>query len=421
MPQDSCNSLYLALLIKDAGCSSNAAKMAEIFGSDDIAAKRMSKVTDWTNLADAARYVCAHSAPDSPLLARAARILHIISHKTECSEKVAEARCFRGAQIALNIGLDENAAACIRHLDEHWDGQGIPRHLKGDQISLLGRIACLSQTLEVFTKTFDVATGYQMLKKRSGSWFDPELVQAARAFEKDHDFWRNVHHNTRESLLRHDFEQTAIAVSEARIDAICVAFAQIVDAKSPFTAEHSFRVSAYAAEIAVNLGLSKESVSLIRRAGLLHDLGKLGVSNMILDKTSPLTEEEWETVRRHPKYTHEILKPIKGFARINQIASAHHERLDGRGYYLGLTGAELDIEMRILAVADVFDALSAARPYREALPLERVFATLKRDDGTALDSSCIRALHSLYDSQGIAPPKSALNTQTFRLGIEKAA
>ena len=111
------------------------------------------------------------------------------------------ARCNRGARIALAIGLGEPAAECIRHLDEHWDGHGGPEHLRGEEISLLGRIACLSQTLEVFAKTFDVATAYDVVKKRSGRWFDPELARAACAFAQDGVFWENVYDRTRDSLL----------------------------------------------------------------------------------------------------------------------------------------------------------------------------------------------------------------------------
>ena len=390
------NSLHLATLMKDAGCSSNAARMVEIFGSDDLHAKRMSKVTDWTNLADAAKYVCNHAFPESPLLLRAVRILKIITHKSECSEQVAQSRCDRGSQIALNIGLGQDAALCIQHLDEHWDGNGIPRQVKGDKISLLGRIVCLSQTLEVFSKTFDLSTAYQMLRKRSGSWFDPSLVKVALSFEKDAAFWNSVENSALEALLAINFVGAPVSVNEARIDAICMAFAQIVDAKSTFTAQHSFRVSGYAVEIAEKMGLEAGRIAEIRRAGLLHDLGKLGVSNTILDKKASLTPAEWEVIRKHPLYTHEILKHIKGFSRINQIASAHHERLDGKGYYLGMKGSEIDLDMRILAVADVFDSLSATRPYRAAINLEDVFKILKREEGVALDSTCIPTLREIF-------------------------
>ena len=393
------HSLYYALLMKDAGCSTNAARMCEIFGSDDISAKQVSKITDWSNLLEAAQYAAAHALPKGSLLARAQRLLHIVTHKEETTDALMHSRCSRGAQIALSLGLGEAAADCIRNLDEHWDGKGGPMHHRGDEIPLLGRIACLSQTLEVFGKTFDVETAYTILRKRSGKWFDPELVRAVCTFEHDQAFWEGVYLNTRPTLLSLDIQATVEITTEARMDSICDAFAQIVDAKSPFTAQHSSRVSAYSVQIGRALHLDEARLTLLRRAGLLHDLGKLGVSNTILDKPGRPTAEEWNAIRQHPRHTYEILKPIHGFARITEIAAAHHERLDGKGYFLGMNAETLDLDMRILAVADVFDALSAERPYREALPLEEVFAILHKDDGTALDSSCISALRDIYRGQ----------------------
>lgn len=413
LPLDACNSLYYALLMKDAGCSTNAARMAEIFGSDDISAKQISKITDWSNLLEAARYAAAHTLPQRSLLARAQRLLHIVTHKEETTDALMQSRCSRGAQIALSLGLGEAAADCVRNLDEHWDGKGGPAHHKGDAIPLLGRIACLSQTLEVFAKTFDVPTAYDILRKRSGKWFDPEIVRAACTFEHDQSFWEGVHLHTRTALLALDVHAAIETASEARLDAICDAFAQIVDAKSPFTAQHSLRVSAYSVQIGRALDLDETRVTLLRRAGLLHDLGKLGVSNTILDKPGKPTEEEWSAIRRHPRHTYEILKPILGFARIAEIAAAHHERLDGKGYFLGMNADQLDLDMRILAVADVFDALSAERPYRDALPLEEVFAILHRDEDVALDGRCIAALRDLYRGQSrpqLSEPSTSLPT-----------
>jgi putative nucleotidyltransferase with HDIG domain len=434
LPLESRSTLYYALLMKDTGCSTNAARMAQIFGSDDISAKQVSKITDWSNLLEAAKYAAAHTLPQGSLLARAQRLLHIVTHKKETTDDLMQARCDRGAQIALHLGLGEEAADCIRHLDEHWDGNGGPAHRKGDAIPLLGRIACLAQTLEVFAKTFDVPTAYAILRKRSGKWFDPELVRAASAFEQDEAFWEGVFEQTRDALLSLDIRATIEAASQTRLDAICEAFAQIVDAKSPFTAQHSSRVSAYSVQIGRELGLSEERLTLLRRAGLLHDLGKLGVSNTILDKPGKPTDTEWDSIRRHPRHTFDILRPIHGFERINRIAAAHHERLDGKGYFLGMSADQLDQDMRILAVADVFDALSAERPYRGALPLEEVFAIFRKDDGVGLDSECIAALRDIYRGQSHPQLSMATNgspteertdassdNQTHRPAMDQAA
>jgi HD-GYP domain-containing protein (c-di-GMP phosphodiesterase class II) len=402
---DQLSSLYHAVLMKDAGCSSNAARMYEIFGSDEIEAKRMTKITDWSNLLEAARYAQAHVLPKGSLIARAQRMLHIAVNKADCSQALVRSRCERGSQIALAIGLGEAAAECILHLDEHWDGNGAPMCLRGDSICLLGRIACLSQTMAAYASTFDADTAYHVIRERSGKWFDPRLVNATSAFRFDNEFWLNMS-DPREALLSIECRATVEKVTEERIDAICDAFAQIVDAKSSFTAEHSRRVCDYAVGIARVLGIDGSRLTTLRRAALLHDVGKLGVSNAILDKNGKPTNEEWISIQRHPYYTQEVLRKIRGFERITEIASAHHERLDGKGYFRGLAADKLDLDMRILAVADVYDALSADRPYRAALKQSEVFRILDWEAGSVLDAQCIEAVKAIAKQPTLSQKRS---------------
>jgi HD-GYP domain-containing protein (c-di-GMP phosphodiesterase class II) len=323
-----------------------------------------------------------------------------------------EARCSRGADIARTLGLGEEAAQCIYCLDEHWDGQGMPQGLRGDRIPILARIAGLAQTLEVFWKTFGLGTAYEVIRARATRWFDPELVRVAHVFRQDDEFWRGVQDNSRQRLLRLTVSATAQTIAPSRIDDICSAFARIVDAKSHFTGEHSSRVKDCAVEIAGGLGITGDRLTLIRRAALLHDIGKLAVPNTILDKPGPLDATEWQAVKRHPLLTQQILGQITGFGRLTEVAAAHHERLDGTGYVNGLRASEIDQDMRILAVADVYDALSSTRPYRAALPTEQVFAILDSKAHTSLDADCISVLKSRVNDGFLAPstPITALRS-----------
>ncbi len=389
---DALQSLRQAMLLKDSGCSSNAARMFEIYGGDDIAAKYASKVTDWTNLIEAVKYAAGQTLPEAGLLARAQRMVKIAG-MGGIADQLMEARCSRGAQIALNLGLSPEAADGIKYLDEHWDGHGAPHHLAGEQIPLLARIACLAQTLEVFAKTFGLGPAYEMLRTRKGRWFDPALVQAAHSLRQDDAFWQSVRETPHETLLELDIEADATPATEERLDSVCEAFAQIVDAKSHFTGEHSSRVCEITMEIADGLGITGMRRTTLRRAALLHDIGKLAVPNTSLDKNGKPTDAEWECIRRHPYHTQQILAQIKGFERLTAVASAHHERLDGKGYFRGLDSTVLDMDMRAIAVADVFDALSADRPYRAAMPMRKVFAIL---DGDALDPQCVSILRDRY-------------------------
>jgi putative nucleotidyltransferase with HDIG domain len=397
-------SLYHALLIKDSGCSSNAARMFQIFGSDDIDAKRAIRITDWSNVDEALKFAAAHTLPHGSLLARAQRMQAVTTNLARFTGQLFETRCSRGANIARTLGLGEDAAQCIYCLDEHWNGQGMPHGMRGEQIPILARISGLAQTLEVFWRTFGLGPAFEVVRERSGRWFDPELVRVAHAFRQDDEFWRGVQDNTRQRLLRLNTGATSMSITPDKIDDVCDAFAHIVDAKSHFTGEHSSRVKDCALEIARGMGVSAERMTLIRRAALLHDIGKLSVPNTILDKPGPLDPSEWLAVKRHPMLTQQILGQITGFARLTEVAAAHHERLDGTGYVNGLRGGEIDQDMRILAVADVYDALSSSRPYRAAMPTEQVFSILDAKAHRSLDADCIAVLKSRVNGGFLAPP-----------------
>ena len=135
----------------------------------------------------------------------------------------------------------------------------------------------------------------------------------------------------------------------------------------------------------------------MRRAGLLHDIGKLGVPNMILDKPSRLEPSEFEVIRRHPELTLRILEPVPAFAAVAELAACHHERLDGRGYFRGLTEPELTMGARIVAVADVYEALTADRPYRPAMPIETALGILRAEVGEHLAGDVVEALVATLD------------------------
>jgi len=175
----------------------------------------------------------------------------------------------------------------------------------------------------------------------------------------------------------------------------------VIDVKSPYTHAHSKGVTAAAVAIASRLGLEKE-IPVIRRAALLHDIGKLSVPNKILDKNGKLTAQEWETMRLHPYYTQRILERISGFKHLAFIASTHHEKLDGSGYYRNLRATQLPLAARSITMADIYDALSAKRPYRDALPTEKVLEIISKEVPHALDESCFEALKAIAQSQ--APP-----------------
>ncbi len=380
--------LFYALLLKDAGCSANANRMAALFAADDRAAKATSKLVDWTNPRAAFMWSLRTVAPGTGLRRRI-EVLNGIRDEGEVTRKFMEARCERGAEIARMLFLSEQTAAAIGSLDEHWDGRGMPDGLCGEEIPLAARILCLAQTIEVFHAAEGLQAARKMALRRRGRWFDPALVDAFLRFCGDRDFWAAL-----ESPDVSEWEppEFALAGDDARLDRIAEAFARVIDAKSPFTARHSVRVAEIADGIAAALAFDAGGRRTLRRASLLHDIGKLAISNRILDKPDKLTDDEFRAIQTHPVHTLRILERAPCFAPLADLAANHHEKLDGSGYPRSLEACHLDLPMRVLAVADVYEALTADRPYRGPLPVEKALAIIDRDVPHKLDADARGAL-----------------------------
>ncbi len=260
---------------------------------------------------------------------------------------------------------------------------------------MLGRIVCLAQSTDVFIVTHGLASAFRMARERRATWFDPELVRAVEAIEGDNAFWARLASGQIDALVGEiEPVDRVVHVDEPGLDRVASAFARVIDAKSPFTARHSERVAEIAIGIGFVVGLSGVELRRLRRAAHLHDIGKLGISNLILDKPGRLTDAERAEIELHPAHTRELLTRVAPFRELADDASDHHEKLDGSGYPRGLKGDELTPTARILAVADIFEAMTAARPYRDPLPLAVVPAALDADAGSKLDPDCVAALRS---------------------------
>ena len=213
---------------------------------------------------------------------------------------------------------------------------------------------------------------------------------------------------SREGLLRarQIADQVAVALANAGLLeelaqlnlGAMTALARAVDTKSPWTAGHSERVTECALKIGEKMGLGAQEIDLLERGGLLHDIGKIGVPGMILDKPGKLTPEEFAVIRSHPGKGVRILEPIPAFQEIIPLVSQHHEKFDGSGYPRGLSGEAISLGARILAVADVYDALSADRPYRPAFPLDKVLAIIEEGAGRHFDPVVVQAFRKIIPS-----------------------
>ncbi len=392
LPQDQLWELYYTLLLKDLGCSSNAARICELYLADDLGFKRDFK-TVGDSLPQVLSFVLTHTGLKAGLAERFRSVMTILKDGPAIAQDLIATRCQRGAEIARLLRFPDGVAEGIYSLDEHFNGQGKPARLAGEAIPVHARIALLAQVIDVFHTAGGRAAALREARKRAGSWFDPRLVDAFERAACAEEFWATLaapHIDAAVAALEPGGRE--VALDDDYLDDIAAAFGQVVDAKSPYTSGHSARVALYTDMIGEALGLPAQRRRWLRRGALLHDVGKLGVSNSVLDKAGALDRDEWEAVRLHAAYTETILGRIGAFAELAAIAGSHHERLDGAGYPRGLRAEDIRLETRIITTADIFDAITAARPYRGAIPVPQALEMMEKTVGTALDPACFAAL-----------------------------
>jgi len=384
--------LYYTLLLKDLGCSSNAARICELYLTDDLDFKRdFKQVGD--SLPQVVRFVLQHTGLKAGLAERFRTTLNIFKNGRQLSRELTQTRCQRGAEIARLLRFSEGIAQGIYNLDEQWNGQGKPAGLAGENIPVYARIALLSQVIDVFHTADGQQAALAEVRSRSGQWFDPALVAAVERLADNPEFWGTLASpGVEAAVLKLEPGQFEVPLDEDYLDDIAAAFGQVVDSKSPYTSGHSARVALYTDLIAERMGLDLERRRWLKRGALLHDVGKLGVSNSVLDKAGQLDIAEWAEVRKHAELTEAILSRIHAFGQLARIAGAHHERLDGRGYPRGLKAEDIALETRIITMADIFDAITAERPYRGAIPVPQTLEMMAKTVGTAIDADCFEAL-----------------------------
>ena len=384
--------LYYTLLLKDLGCSSNAARICELYLTDDLSFKRDFK-TVGDSLPKVLQFVLSHTGLKAGLAERFRSVLTIMRDGEEIATELIATRCQRGAEIARLLRFPASVSAGIYSLDEHFNGEGKPARLAGESIPLYSRIALLAQVIDVFHTAGGPQAALDEIRLRAGRWFDPALVEVFEAVAEDGEFWAMLASpEVMTAVLALEPASHTVALDDDYLDDIAAAFGQVVDSKSPYTSGHSARVALYTDLIAEALGLPAERRRWLKRGALLHDVGKLGVSNSVLDKPGKLDADEWAAVQAHAAYTEAILSRIAAFSELARVSAAHHERLDGKGYPRGLLADEICLETRIITTADIFDAITAERPYRGAVPIPKTLQMMAENVGTAIDAQCFEAL-----------------------------
>ncbi|MGN6565778.1 MAG: HD domain-containing phosphohydrolase [Thermomicrobiales bacterium] len=355
--------VYYVALLRFLGCTADAHETAAIVGGDELAFRAMIApvlgAAQHELLARAVTYLGRDQGP----LQRAQIVGRFLRHGAQIREG-ARAHCELAEHLAARLGLDQGVRLGLAHALERWDGAGRPQRLAGEAISLAARIVSLMRDVEVLSQLVSPTDLFDIVRQRRGAAYDPALVEALE--RAGPGLLDQADASAAWPAVLAAEPRPRRTVPAARLDEVLAVFADFVDLKSPFTLGHSRGVATLAAQAAPALGLGANEAALLRRAGLVHDLGRVGVASGIWDKPGPLSAGEWERVRLHPYSTERILARATPLAPL-AVASLHHERLDGSGYHRGLPASAQPLTARVLAAADVYHALTEPRAYRPAL------------------------------------------------------
>ncbi len=361
--------VYYVGLLLHVGCTAAAPYFASWVGGDEIHFQRGASVTGpASEPREDMRHLVARFADDRPLPERARLVSKMLVLGQKRFERAAANLCESGRLLARRLHLPDEVERALGQVTERWDGKGVPGKLAGEEISRPLRIVRVVHDFVAIAQASDRETAIEALKRRRDRGYDPEIVDAALAEPEALQRTADVP-DAWERII--DAEpQPVVTVSRPRLASVAQAFGEFTDIKIGFLRGHSARVAELAATGAEAVGCSQTEVSDVRSAGFFHDVGRVAVPNGIWDKPGPLSVGEQERVRLHPYYTERVLERSGALAPLALLAGSHHERLDGSGYHRGATAAQLSAGARVLAAADIYDAMTHDRPHRRRLRSE---------------------------------------------------
>jgi HD-GYP domain-containing protein (c-di-GMP phosphodiesterase class II) len=393
--QDKAATYYVSLLAW-VGCVADSHEMATWFG-DDIQLRADSYHVDKLPLATL-KFLVRHLAAGQSSMRRISAIGRFLTAGVGEAGRSLVTHCQTTGDFAVRLGLGPEVRQPLQHAFERWDGKGVPGSRSGEEIDLVMRLVQIADDAEVHHRLGGVDAAVAMLRSRRGTEFDPDLVDCfcANADEilgaSDDDAWDRVIISS-PSLGR--------KLTETELTTALEGFADYADVRSPWRLGHSRGVASLAVTAAGRIGLPAGDRVILERAGLVHDLGSIGVPAAVWDKPGSWSPAEWERVRTHPYLAERIMARPSRLAEVGALARLHHERLDGSGYPHGLRADALPMAARVLAAADVYHAMVEPRPHRGPLTSQQRADVLRSEvsagrlDGEAVGAVLAAAGHRI--------------------------
>jgi HD-GYP domain-containing protein (c-di-GMP phosphodiesterase class II)/DNA-binding CsgD family transcriptional regulator len=357
------SNVYYVALLRFLGCTSDASEIAVVAGGDDVAFNAAMAPILMAQPGEGMRHFVRHLAADLPVHRRASRIARALADPG-LARRSSSGHCEAAARLAGRLGLDDAVCTALAHAFERWDGKGHPAGLEGEEVPAAVRIVAAARDAELFDRRVGWAATVEVLSRRRGHGYDPAVVDAL-ADEGAH-WLAQIGDDPCPRVL--DAEPAPVRrIAADQLDPALRAVADFADLKSPWFRRHSSGVADLAVAAAKAAGLSLDDTARLGRAALVHDVGRVGIPSGIWDHPGRLSAEQWERVRLHPYLSERVLRRCDLFAPFADLAARHHERADGSGYHRGIAADQLGVDVRLLAAADAYHAMTEDRPHRRAL------------------------------------------------------
>jgi HD-GYP domain-containing protein (c-di-GMP phosphodiesterase class II) len=386
--EDERSVVYYTALLVNVGCHSDAHEQAKWFG-DDIALKSGKYDHELGSVSGALAMMRRVGSGNPPLHRFRVALEFAVSGHRDLDNMIAH-HASLARQLADQLGLPDAVQSAVGCAYEQWDGKGWPGVLRGEAVPMASRLAQIGEFTEVAHRMGGTEAAVSVVETRAGTQFDPELAATFCTHATDILFELDAC-DTWAAIISAE-PSLGVYLTPTQFDAALLAIADFVDLKSPYTLGHARGVSDLAGAAGATLGMGDAELALLRRAGIVHGLGRLGVSNAIWDKQGALGAGEWERVRMHPYLTERMLSQSEALAPVGSVAVTLRERLDGSGYPRRLSGGSLSMPARVLGAADAYQAMREPRPHRDTLSPEDAASELRsevkegRMDGDAVEA-----------------------------------